>query len=516
VLQAVGTIGGNSGGVFCCLGWRAVYTNDVPFTSRLYVNPTGNSTAIHHRQQTKRSKGLLTFYITMASSCSASSAPAPAGSTGAGSRVDVTLKLSQLQNFCKRDPKGYRAEYDAQVRRLESELQILALTGSASHAAAAAAGGSSSSSRKSGSAGSTGTPLQELMQFVAAVASSSYKGQESDRIAQLFVRLLVGSSREDDDEEEEDTAGGSSNVEDAGDKLSVKGKGGARSSGRRRNGAAPSRPTIRMDARSVTFLADSALQLDRSIRQTAVSCLILMRNKGAIDPLYLLPIFFRLMAVVPDKALREVLYRHTVQDVSNLNKKTRNEPLNRALQGFFHRIVETHSNSTASGTSTPADEDATECATVAAARQATNLVAELYRRRVWTDAKTVAILASAVLSSHPTVTTRALRFFLNIEEKMAGDELARQAEKLEAGTRIDYHPHSKKTAARQRHVERQNKNRSKLLRRQQEAEGNGDGIDDGHLKLAHDKGVEASKKLYPAIELLRDPQGLAEGTYRWR
>ena len=42
------------------------------------------------------------------------------GSTS-GKRIDVTLKLSQLQNLCKRDPIGYRDDYDAQLRRLKSE-----------------------------------------------------------------------------------------------------------------------------------------------------------------------------------------------------------------------------------------------------------------------------------------------------------------------------------------------------------------------------------------------------------
>ena len=92
--------------------------------------------------------------------------------TGAGTKVDVTLKLSQLQNLCKRDPEGYREDYDAQVRRLESECGILALSPS------------SEPSKR----------LEELIQFAAAVSSSSYKGEESERIASLLIALLLGSS----------------------------------------------------------------------------------------------------------------------------------------------------------------------------------------------------------------------------------------------------------------------------------------------------------------------------------
>ena len=89
--------------------------------------------------------------------------------TGAGTRVDVTLKLSQLQNLCKRDPVGYREDYDAQMRRLESECGILKL-----------------------SPHNPSPRLIELIQFAAAVSSSSYKGNESDRIAKLLIGLLVG------------------------------------------------------------------------------------------------------------------------------------------------------------------------------------------------------------------------------------------------------------------------------------------------------------------------------------
>ena len=50
-------------------------------------------------------------------------------STGTGaSRSTLPLKLSQLQNFCKRDPVGYKEDYDAQSRRLVSLVGILLLS----------------------------------------------------------------------------------------------------------------------------------------------------------------------------------------------------------------------------------------------------------------------------------------------------------------------------------------------------------------------------------------------------
>lgn len=381
-----------------------------------------------------------------------------AASVGSGTaRVDVTLKLSQLQNMCKRDPEGYREDYEAQVRRLESELGILRLQPATAGSTTAA------------SSSSPHSKLEELIQFAAAVSSSSYKGKESDRIANLLMSLLVGGEP-----------------------------------------VASSSPSGKSkDVLVLNAMPAAALQLHRDIRKSTVSALILMRNKGVIEPLKLLELFFRIMAVVPDKTLREILYRHIVNDVRNMNKKgKREDKVNRAVQSFLHRVVATH------GTSTGDNQGATsmeESATDIAAKRATDMVCELYRRRVWTDDRTVAILASAAQSKNTTVMCRALRFFLNIEEKMAQDTKIQKEEDWETKNRVDYHSHSKKTAARRRHVERQVKLRKKARAKRDDRDANADWMD---ADPDDDQGVEASKKLYPAIEMLRDPQGLAEAIFK--
>jgi protein SDA1 len=222
--------------------------------------------------------------------------------TGAGARVDVTLKLSQLQNFCKRDPAGYKEDYDAQVRRLESEMGILALQPSTEPSAR----------------------LVELIQFAAAVSSSSYKGKDSDHIAEMLMNLLLGSS-----------------------------VNSSASDGQQQQ----QQPSVSStDVLHVT-MPTAALQLHRDVRKACVSALILMRNKGTLEPLKLLELFFRLMAVVPDKGLRELLYKHMVNDIRNLNKKgKRDDKVNRAIQSFLHRVVSQH------GQPGGAEESATDIA----------------------------------------------------------------------------------------------------------------------------------------------------------
>ena len=393
-------------------------------------------------------------------------------STGAGTKADVTLKLSQLQNFVKRDPKGYREDYEAQIKRLESECGILTLSG------ASGLGDTSGVSKKSSSGGGGGK-LEELIQFAAATSSSSYKGKESNRVAAIIIGLLVGETPDIDDD-----------IEEAPLVQSKKKK-------RKDN---TKKIYQNKDLHTMTTMLPSAvLLLPRDIRKTCVSALILMRNKGALEPLRVLELFFRLMAVVPDKTLREILYRHMVNDIRNINKKgKRDDKVNRAIQSFLHRVVSTHGQEQKQG------ESSEESATDIAAKRATDMVCELYRRQVWTDDRTVAILASAVVSKNTTVASRAMRFFLNIEEKMAMDTAAAEEDEWDASQKINYHFFSRKTKNRINNVKRQLKNRNRQQRKRE-------GVDkDEWMDVRDDEGVEVAKKLYPAIELLRDPQGLAE------
>jgi protein SDA1 len=396
-------------------------------------------------------------------------------STGAGTKVDVTLKLSQLQNLVKRDPKGYREDYEAQIRRLESECGILTIS---------PVGDTGIAGKASKGSSSGGGKLEELIQFAAATSSSSYKGKESNRIAAIIIGLLVGEKPNIEYDENDDE-------DNTGPKL------------QKRNNQ--KKVYENKDLHTMTtMLPSAALQLPRDIRKTCVSALILMRNKGALEPLRVLELFFRLMAVIPDKTLREILYKHMVNDIRNINKKgKRDDKVNRAIQSFLHRVVSTHGQEKKQGEG--GDEEA---ATDIAAKRATDMVCELYRRQVWTDDRTVAILASAAVSKNTTVASRAMRFFLNIEEKMAADTAEREEDEWDASQKINYHSFSRKTKNRTNHVKRQIKNRNREQRKREGADT------DDWIDVRDDEGVDAAKKLYPAIELLRDPQGLAEAVLK--
>ena len=325
--------------------------------------------------------------------------------TGAGVRPDVTLKLSQLQNLCKRDPAGHRSDYDAQIRRLQSECHILSLSPSARPP----------------------QQLSELIQFAAAVSSSSYDQKTSDMVSNLLVCLLLGKSYDAALEEEEEQKGHGPSLVGKKKKKHQQNQG--------------------IDhfkfASVIMSLPPAALNLHRDVRKSCVSALILVRNKGKLPPLKLLELFFRIMAVIPDKGLREQLYKHVVNDVRNINKKgKRDETVNRNVQAFLHRVLGSTVRTKKNTLSVNGEIDD---ATKFAAKRAVDMTAELYRKRVWTDERTVAILASGVESVIPTVAAACMRFFLGIEEKMANDEEREADEDWAGAQQIDYHFHSKRT-----------------------------------------------------------------------
>lgn len=134
-----------------------------------------------------------------------------------------------------------------------------------------------------------------------------------------------------------------------------------------------------------------AATLHLEVRSKLFQSLILLRNKGMIDPIILLKLSFKLFSV-PDKTLRTSLGDYIFNDIKTINVNKRNEKLNRGVQAMLFGVV--------------ADD------TTIAARKTVEILAELYRRRVWTDSRTVNVIASACTSSTTRVVVAALQFFL--------------------------------------------------------------------------------------------------------
>ena len=155
-----------------------------------------------------------------------------------------------------------------------------------------------------------------------------------------------------------------------------------------------------------------------------------------------------------------------------MNQKKHNDKLNRSIQALLFQVVAEDGGVTA--------------------RRTVALLSELYRRRIWTDARTVNVLGQACISPSVRVSVAAVSFFLGIQAKMDEDD-EEEREKLLGSSEVDYHQHSKKTRKRQRDVEKQEKKNSKLREKKDKSDSSASAV-----------------PLFPAIQLLRDPQQLAE------
>ena len=137
--------------------------------------------------------------------------------------------------------------------------------------------------------------------------------------------------------------------------------------------------------------------LHPDVRAKLFQALVTLRNKNQVDPLDLLRLCFRLFPI-QDKTLRASLSNYIFNDIKNLNLKKKDEKLNKQLQAALFKVVA---------------ED-----TTITARKSVEILAQLYRRRVWTDERTVNVIGTACRSKCSRVLMTALNFFLGIETQV--------------------------------------------------------------------------------------------------
>ncbi|CAO3647454.1 unnamed protein product [Cunninghamella blakesleeana] len=225
----------------------------------------------------------------------------------------------------------------------------------------------------------------------------------------------------------------------------------------------------------VDLLQEHCLVLNPELRKNLVQSLILLRNRAILDNTKLLPLFFTLFKC-KDKALRELLYNHIVNDIKNANSKAKNNKLNKTLQSFMFTILE-------SAKTGNTDENAI------AAKKSVDICIELYNKNIWNDSKTVNVIAEACFSPVTKISVTAIKFFLNTNEDK--DESSDEDEDLPDIQRMKQaQVYTKKTKSKANRIERAVK---KLKRKS--------------------KSQKAETFNFSALHLLNDPQGFAEKLY---
>ncbi|KAI9309047.1 SDA1-domain-containing protein [Cunninghamella echinulata] len=225
----------------------------------------------------------------------------------------------------------------------------------------------------------------------------------------------------------------------------------------------------------VDLLQEHCLVLNPDLRKNLVQALILLRNRAILDNTKLLPLFFTLFKC-KDKALRELLYNHIVNDIKNANSKAKNNKLNKTLQSFMFTILE-------SAKSGNTDENAV------AAKKSVDICIELYGKNIWNDSKTVNVIAEACFSPVTKISVTAVKFFLNTnEDKESSDDEDEDLPDIQRMKQAQIY--TKKTKSKANKIDRAVK---KLKRKS--------------------KSQKAETFNFSALHLLNDPQGFAEKLY---
>ncbi|KAJ2124121.1 Severe Depolymerization of Actin [Coemansia sp. RSA 720] len=251
--------------------------------------------------------------------------------------------------------------------------------------------------------------------------------------------------------------------------------------------------------------------LNAELRKAIVQALILLRNRGVISNVTVMPLFFTLFRC-RDKKLRSMLYSHIVNDVKVANKgKHRDHKLNKSLQSFMYTMV------------TAADAQDKHGEGAVAAKKSLDVCIELYRKNVWTDAKAVNVIVQACFSPINKIMVTAVQFFLNpmkkSEEGDEEDEDEPSANGESAGktkkNRVNF-----MMIQHQSNINRKTKYRTRVLdkatriRKREQARRDGQLPDeedeDGIVSGGKKKGSSGPAVNFDALSLVHDPQGFAE------
>lgn len=273
-----------------------------------------------------------------------------------------TSNLPALQNLLKRDPHAYTDEFKQQWNHYQSLKEIYAANIGSIGADHAIAGGVVDVAAGAGQGPSAAA-------VVAGGQGSRMAKEQEDRFRELiaFVAQLV-----------------------------------------------PSYPDIASsfprDLSELLLKHHSSLSPD--LRHAAVRSLVLLHNREVIDSEELLRTLFPLLSITTSSSLRSLIQSTILGDIKNANAKAKNHKLNRIVQGLLFGVVEQGMKGSDDIHIHSKRKDA-EPKGKSQALWAVRLAADLWRKNIWNDAKTVALLALACFHPHPKVQSSAVRFFLN-------------------------------------------------------------------------------------------------------
>ncbi|TXT12919.1 hypothetical protein VHUM_01320 [Vanrija humicola] len=244
--------------------------------------------------------------------------------------------------------------------------------------------------------------------------------------------------------------------------------------------------------RALLLGTEGVMALTGDLRETAVRNLVMLRNKDVIDSVELLQTLLPLLPQV-SKDLRSTIRSTILTDIKTSNQRTKNHRLNRIVQGLLFGMIESGMGGEVIGNKGKGKgkEQGGE------AMWAVMMVRELWRKGVWTDAKTVSIAALAVFHPNTKVQSAAIHFFLGSDTDADREDDSSDEEDAVVASRRNVKGMEHKMGVG-KHGRKQQRQLEKLK--------------SGLSKKRKEKAAAISVN-FPALELLNDPQTFGEKLY---
>lgn len=127
------------------------------------------------------------------------------------------------------------------------------------------------------------------------------------------------------------------------------------------------------------------------IKTCMVKNLVFLSLKGLVDTTKLLTLFFSLLSV-HEKKLRFLIYSSIVKIIVGIHRKSKSDAVSRSIQNYLFTMLSDENELTV--------------------KKSLSIVVELYRRRIWRNAKTVNIIAELCLRHKSTQIIRLTLHFM--------------------------------------------------------------------------------------------------------
>ncbi|TCD67655.1 Severe Depolymerization of Actin [Steccherinum ochraceum] len=237
-----------------------------------------------------------------------------------------------------------------------------------------------------------------------------------------------------------------------------------------------------------SMLLENYGSLSPDTRKTLVQNLVMLRNKGVISSIELLKSLFPLLPRTTSSSLRSFIRKTILSDIRTANMRSKNHKLNRAVQTMLFGMIEKGMDIEVVGDKGKAKAVNTGNHESDDAMWAVVLTKELWKKGVWSDAKTVSIVALGC--SHPVIKVQSASIHFFLGEDDDGDD-SDEEEAVDVKGLQHRHEINKKTRSGEKKLEKQVK----------------------VAKAKRKRKNEITSANFPALQLLNDPQTFSEKLY---